>query len=107
MLTPDGVVGRITRVAGHTSDIMLLVDPRSAIDVVVPRTGGRGILRGWVSLRERCPTCGLVFDRGESEDYWFGGYTINWVVSETIAARGENANVASVARTMIERLVMP
>ena len=25
---------------------MLLVDPRSAIDVLVPRTGGRGILRG-------------------------------------------------------------
>jgi len=33
-------------VAGKTSDILLLVDPRSAIDVVVPRTGGRGILRG-------------------------------------------------------------
>src|SRR3954463_13545625 len=46
VLTPDGVVGRIGRVAGRTSDIMLLVDPRSAIDVVVPRTGGRGILRG-------------------------------------------------------------
>jgi rod shape-determining protein MreC len=46
VLTPEGVVGRIGHVAGHTSDIMLLVDPRSAIDVVVPRTGGRGILRG-------------------------------------------------------------
>jgi rod shape-determining protein MreC len=46
VLTPDGVVGRIGRVSGHTSDILLLVDPRSAIDVVVPRTGGRGILRG-------------------------------------------------------------
>ena len=46
VLTPEGVVGRINRVAGQTSDIMLLVDPRSAIDVVIPRTGGRGILRG-------------------------------------------------------------
>jgi rod shape-determining protein MreC len=46
VLTPEGVVGRIGRVAGHSSDIMLLVDPRSAIDVVIPRTGGRGILRG-------------------------------------------------------------
>jgi rod shape-determining protein MreC len=46
VLTPEGVVGRINRVAGRTSDIMLLVDPRSAIDVVIPRTGGRGILRG-------------------------------------------------------------
>jgi len=46
VLTPDGVVGRINRVSGSTSDIMLLVDPRSAIDVFIPRTGGRGILRG-------------------------------------------------------------
>lgn len=46
VLTPEGVVGRINRVAGRASDIMLLVDPRSAIDVFVPRTGGRGILRG-------------------------------------------------------------
>jgi len=46
VLTSEGVVGRINRATGHTSDIMLLVDPRSAIDVVVPRTGGRGILRG-------------------------------------------------------------
>lgn len=46
VLIPEGVVGRIGHVAGKTSDIMLLVDPRSAIDVVVPRTGGRGILRG-------------------------------------------------------------
>jgi rod shape-determining protein MreC len=46
VLTSEGVVGRVNRVAGRTSDIMLLVDPRSAIDVVIPRTGGRGILRG-------------------------------------------------------------
>jgi rod shape-determining protein MreC len=46
VLTPDGVVGRIGHTSGSTSDILLLVDPRSAIDVVIPRTGGRGILRG-------------------------------------------------------------
>ncbi|HZL21216.1 MAG TPA: rod shape-determining protein MreC [Polyangia bacterium] len=46
VLTPEGVAGRINRVSGKSSDIMLLVDPRSAIDVVIPRTGGRGILRG-------------------------------------------------------------
>jgi rod shape-determining protein MreC len=46
VLTPEGVVGRVNRVAGASSDVMLLVDPRSAIDVIVPRTGGRGILRG-------------------------------------------------------------
>lgn len=46
VLTPEGVVGRINRVAGSTSDIQLAVDPRFALDVILPRTGGRGILRG-------------------------------------------------------------
>lgn len=46
VLTPDGVVGRINRVSGQTSDILLAVDARSSIDVFLPRTGGRGILRG-------------------------------------------------------------
>jgi rod shape-determining protein MreC len=46
VLAPAGVVGRVERVVGRYSDVMLLSDPRSAIDVVVPRTGGRGILRG-------------------------------------------------------------
>jgi rod shape-determining protein MreC len=46
VLTPEGVVGRINRTAGKSSDVLLLVDPRSALDIIVPRTGGRGILRG-------------------------------------------------------------
>jgi rod shape-determining protein MreC len=46
VLTPDGVVGRINRVAGPISDVLLAVDPRSSMDVFLPRTGGRGVLRG-------------------------------------------------------------
>ncbi|MGD0837038.1 MAG: rod shape-determining protein MreC [Polyangia bacterium] len=46
VITSEGVVGRINRTSGETSDILLAVDPRSAIDVVLPRTGGRGILKG-------------------------------------------------------------
>jgi rod shape-determining protein MreC len=46
VITPEGVVGRINRTSGDTSDILLSVDPRSAIDVVLPRSGGRGILKG-------------------------------------------------------------
>ena len=46
VLTPEGVVGKINRVSGKSSDVLLLVDPRSALDVLIPRTGGRGILRG-------------------------------------------------------------
>lgn len=46
VITPDGVVGRINRTSGRTSDIQLAVDPASRIDVILPRTGGRGILVG-------------------------------------------------------------
>ena len=49
-----------------------------------PRCGGRGILRSWFTLQYRCPTCRLLLERGE-EDYWLGGYTINFVVAETVA----------------------
>ena len=50
-----------------------------------PRCGGRGILRNWFNLQHRCPTCRLVLNRGESEDYWLGGFTVNFVVGETVA----------------------
>ncbi len=46
VITPEGIVGRIDRVAGSTADIQLAVDPRFALDVFLPRTRSRGILRG-------------------------------------------------------------
>jgi rod shape-determining protein MreC len=46
VVTADGVVGRVGRVVGSYSDVILAVDPKSSIDVVVQRTGSRGLLRG-------------------------------------------------------------
>jgi rod shape-determining protein MreC len=46
VVTAGGVVGRVGRVYGAYSDVVLAVDPRSNIDVVVQRTGARGLLRG-------------------------------------------------------------
>lgn len=46
VVTADGVVGRIGRVYGAYSDVVLAVDPKSSVDVVIQRTGGRGLLRG-------------------------------------------------------------
>jgi len=46
VLASAGVVGRIERVFGPYSDVVLASDPKSAIDIVVPRTGGRGVLKG-------------------------------------------------------------
>ena len=46
VVTAGGVVGRVGRAYGGYSDIVLAVDPKSAIDVIIQRTGGRGLLRG-------------------------------------------------------------
>jgi rod shape-determining protein MreC len=41
-----GLVGRIYRTFGRYSDVLLATDPASAIPVFLPRSGGRGVLRG-------------------------------------------------------------
>lgn len=46
VLAAAGVVGRISRTVGPYSDVLLAVDPRSSIDVVIPRSGSRGVLKG-------------------------------------------------------------
>lgn len=46
VVVAEGVVGRIGRTFGAYSDVVLAVDPKSAIDVVIQRTGGRGVMRG-------------------------------------------------------------
>lgn len=41
-----GVVGRVQRVFGGWCDVLLAADPKSSIDVVVARTGGRAVVKG-------------------------------------------------------------
>lgn len=41
-----GPVGRIDKVYGDYADVRLISDPDSKIEVVIPRTGGRGMLIG-------------------------------------------------------------
>ena len=50
-----------------------------------PNCGGRGIFAGYTTLRERCPTCGLRLQRGES-DYFIGAYLLNLVAVEILFA---------------------
>jgi rod shape-determining protein MreC len=40
------LVGRIQRSYGRHADVLLIVDPQSSIDVVIQRTGSRGVLTG-------------------------------------------------------------
>lgn len=46
VITPDGLVGQVSRVFGSYADVLLSVDSRSAVDVMVERSGARGIVRG-------------------------------------------------------------
>jgi rod shape-determining protein MreC len=46
VVSAEGLVGQISRVFDRYADVMLTVDEGSAVDVVVARTGSRGILRG-------------------------------------------------------------
>ena len=49
VLSADGLVGRIHKVYGDYAEVLLLSDTKSAVDVVIDRTMGRGVLRGAAS----------------------------------------------------------
>ncbi len=36
-------------------------------------------------MKDRCPTCGLALERGESSDFWIGAYVFNLVFGEVVA----------------------
>jgi rod shape-determining protein MreC len=46
VITGGGPVGRVDKAYGDYADVTLISDPGSSIEVVIPRTGGRGILTG-------------------------------------------------------------
>ena len=46
VINAEGVVGRILRVTDHTSDVVTLLDPLSAIDAYIMRSRARGIVEG-------------------------------------------------------------
>jgi len=46
VVSARGLVGQIRRTWGRYSDVLLAVDAGSAVDVIIQRTGSRGMLRG-------------------------------------------------------------
>lgn len=48
-----------------------------------PRCGEGHIWSSWLTLAPRCPECGFVPDRGES-DYFIGAYLVNFIVAELL-----------------------
>src|SRR5258708_4138262 len=49
-----------------------------------PRCGGGDLFRGRVKMKERCPRCGLYFEREEGE--FLGAYVINYAAVSTVVA---------------------
>ena len=46
VIAGGGPVGRIDKAYGDYADVSLISDPGSSIEIVIPRTGGRGMLHG-------------------------------------------------------------
>lgn len=46
VIVGNGPVGRIDKVYGDYADVVLMSNPDSSIEVLIPRTGGRGMLTG-------------------------------------------------------------
>jgi uncharacterized protein (DUF983 family) len=59
-----------------------LLTVRRALLRRCPYCGSSGIFRGYLALREVCPTCGARFER--EEGYFLGAYALNLVVAEII-----------------------
>jgi rod shape-determining protein MreC len=70
VVTPDGLVGRVVEVTGHSSIVRLLVDRSSHVPVVVSRSRARAILEG-----ENSGTCQLKY-LGRTQDVLVGDVII-------------------------------
>ena len=53
---------------------------RRALGRRCPYCGSAGIYDGYFALRERCPRCGVRFER--EEGYFLGAYALNLIVAE-------------------------
>ncbi len=56
---------------------------RRALLLRCPHCGGREVRATYFDFKASCPVCGVRFDRGE-EDYWIGGFMLNFIVAELI-----------------------
>lgn len=52
-----------------------------ALRLRCPNCGQRKIFARWTRMRESCPRCHLLFERGEP-DYFIGSYTLNFIGAE-------------------------
>jgi uncharacterized protein (DUF983 family) len=60
---------------------------RRALLLRCPNCGHGGLFTGFFKVKERCPSCGILLERGEA-DYFIGAYTLNLIAVETLLALG-------------------
>ena len=66
----------------HDAWARFLLTMRRAIARRCPYCGGLHVFEGYFTLRERCPRCGVTFER--EEGYFLGGYALNLIVAEFV-----------------------
>jgi uncharacterized protein (DUF983 family) len=49
-----------------------------------PNCGAGGLFRRWFRMAERCPRCGIKFER--EEGFFLGGFLINFAIGEGLIA---------------------
>jgi uncharacterized protein (DUF983 family) len=56
-----------------------------AMRLKCPHCGGGSLFTGFFRIKKRCPTCGILLERGEG-DYFIGAYTLNLIAVEILLA---------------------
>lgn len=59
-----------------------------AIRLRCPNCGQGRVMASWFGIHERCPACGLRYERDEENEYWLGAYTLNFIATEVVFAGG-------------------
>ena len=59
-----------------------------AVRLRCPSCGRGRVMASWFRICERCPACGLRYERDEENEYWLGAYTLNFIVTEVVFAAG-------------------
>lgn len=76
VITPDGVVGKISEALAHTSQVLLVTDRESGVGALLTETRTHGVVKGtgdpllwmdYVSAEEKVPTGEQVLTSGEDE----------------------------------------
>ncbi|HUF11775.1 MAG TPA: DUF983 domain-containing protein [Longimicrobiales bacterium] len=75
----EGAAGGAVDEAAEPSGVRMI---RRGLARRCPWCGGGNLFPSWFTIRDRCPTCGLRLDRGET-DFWIGAWMLNLVGVET------------------------